>query len=161
MKIYFIAFLIALTSFSCIFSQEKKEEEKAPEVNFNFEMNKVDDKEGLFSHDQKQKLESFLKDLEKDRGIKFIISTSPSKKNLNSKWIITPTISPFEDTMLFFFGKTKKYILFTLNQEDFEKYSYDVEQNIIEKKMIPSFEKGNYYEGVINGINEILLLIEN
>ncbi len=127
-------------------------------IEFNYE--RIKDTEELFSNSEKIQLESYLNNIESREGKEVYITTFTPKSNSNSEWIISSTISPYENMISIFVSKSRKYIEVSVGESSFEEFETSGD-SIREEIIIPHFENENYIEGITNGIDEIIKLIEN
>ena len=157
--------ILIMSLITCKDSKQKTEDKtQPPEVEFDFsdipenrEIKSdtyVNDLEKIFTKEQNHKLEEYLVKLKKESGKKILVLTSPSKEKLEKDWSIEN-------------GFTNSGIIITVSEslknvgigtsEDTDKILSEItREKIIQKTMIPEFEKRNYYNGIKKGIEEIL-----
>ena len=150
--------------FMCVLACKKAKTEP-PKVEFDFdempenqEVKKgihVNDLENLFTIEEKSELESYLNDLEKYKNIKILVLTVPSKEVLDKQWEITSS-SLVNEGIIITFGESIKNIDIGFKKGTDKTFIKEVCGTIVQQIIIPEFNKGNYYAGIKNGIDEIV-----
>lgn len=132
--------------------------------------NWTNDYEDLYSNDEQIKLDSIISKFELETTIEIAIVTIDTTKTTKDK---------FDDLSLHIaktWGVGKKYkdngVLIAIskgyrqiriqNGNGIEKVlSNDETKEIIDKYFIPEFKKGNYYEGTLKGLTELIKLLKS
>ena len=127
-----------------------------PDVSKNIKVDyttHVNDLENLFTADQIESLENYLLNLEKERDIKILILTIPSKENSTKEWTIENGFTT--NGIIITISKSRKIVGIGVSKENLA-LSDKVRKAIIQDTIIPEFEDEKYYFGIKKGIEAIL-----
>ena len=154
---------ILIVSFLACNDSKKIELNSPPKIEFSLpnvsKNSKVDhtayvnDLENLFTTDQIESLENYLLNLEKERDIKILILTIPSKENSTKEWTVENGFTT--NGIIITISKSRKIVGIGLSKENLE-LSDKVRKAIIQDTIIPEFEDEKYYFGIKKGIEAIL-----
>lgn len=163
----FIMILVALfgVSFLVYFYLKPKPKIDPPKVEFDFskmpkdyqvqENTHVNDLEKLFTEQQFVELNSYLMKLENEYNKKVLVLTVPSKKSLEGDWI--ETISYTNKGVTITFSKSMRTIdLGIENHKTGNLLTKEEAKKIVEDVILPEFKKNNFFDGLKEGILEIL-----
>lgn len=164
MKTYKLITLIILVLFvSC-----KEENTELPKVEFNFDeisKNKndgenvyVNDLEKIFTKEEKENLEKYLDNLEKNKKIKILILTIPSKNISEEEWETTSSFAT--NGIIINFSKSMKKIDIASDTDMTKILTKDIKDSIVTNTIIPNFNKDNYYIGIKKGLLEIISILD-
>jgi len=157
--------ILILSLIACKDSKQKnRDKTQPPKVEFDFsDMPEnyeakpdtyVNDLEKIFTKEQNDELEKYLVKLEKESGKKILILTVSSSKKLEKDWRIENGFT--NSGIIITISESLKYVGIGIAKDTQKILSESTRKKIIEKTMIPEFEKENYYIGIENGIKEIL-----
>ena len=159
LNILFFALLLGLFAFSRGIDKDSNAPEQLPEP-----VGYVNDFEQILNRKQKNQLEKVLRDYEKQTTTEIVVVT-------------VKTIEPYETLFdyslniakIWGVGKAEKnngvLIAVSKNLRNIRiQNGLGIEDHLTDEKtkiiisqfMIPEFKKGNYYEGILNGVNEII-----
>lgn len=114
----------------------------------------VNDLEKIFSATQNEDLESYLVKLKRENGKKILILTVPSKNKLDKDWSIENGFT--NSGIIITVSESLKEVGIGIAKDTEKSLSEMNREKIIENIIIPEFDNGKYYEGIKNGIEEIL-----
>lgn len=127
-----------------------------PDVSKNIKVDyttHVNDLENLFTADQIESLENYLLNLEKERDIKILILTIPSKENSTKEWTIENGFTT--NGIIITISKSRKIVGIGVSKENLA-LSDKARKAIIQNTIIPEFEDEKHYIGIKKGIEAIL-----
>lgn len=177
-KSVLILFLLLLT-FKCI--GQTSEKEKSNSVIENLTQYRqvfwdslpqpvgwTNDYEGIFSVSEKEKLDNLIIDFEKETTIELAIVTIDTVKTSSEKFeALSLHIAKTwgigkkgkDNGILIAFSKGYKKIRIQLGNGIEKNLSDQETKEIIEHDFIPEFKKGNYYQGMQNGITKLMEIL--
>lgn len=154
--ILIVSFLACNDSKKIELNSPPKVEFILPDVSKNIKVDHttyVSDLENLFTTDQIESLENYLLNLEKERDIKILILTIPSKENSTKEWTVANGFTT--NGIIITISKSRKIVGIGVSKEN-QALSDKVRKAIIQNKMIPAFERDNFYSGTKEAIESIL-----
>ncbi|AWK05963.1 hypothetical protein HYN56_17720 [Flavobacterium crocinum] len=125
----------------------------------------VNDYEGIFSDTEKFKLNNLITKFEKATTIEFGIVTIDTVKTSRDKFeALSLHIAKNwgvgkkgkDNGVLIGLSKGYRKIRIELGNGIAKKFSDQETKEIIEQDFIPEFKKGNYYQGMLNGISKLM-----
>ncbi len=156
--------IIFISLFACNNLEKTKVKTNPPEVEFDFsdmpENTKakpdtfVNDLEKILTKEQNEELENYLVGLKRETGKKVLILTVPSSEKSNNDWNIENGFT--NSGIIITVSESLKKVGIGIAKDTKNILSEKTREKIIEKNIIPELEKGNYYDGIKNGIVEIL-----
>ena len=164
-KFYKLSIIILLL-FSLFFIQQHYA--IAEEKSFSEPNGFVNDYEGIFTEEEVENLEQKLSYFEKDTGVEIAVVTVSDFKGL--------TIEEYANELFSEWGIGKKeedngvLILLSKKQRQVRiEVGYGMEEylpdafvgNVIDKYMIPEFKKGDYFNGVVLGVAQVMNRIKD
>ena len=174
-KILIIGILVLnLFNFKTVNAQEK-ERENPPKVEFDFsEMNKlefpkqigfVNDFENIFTEEQKTQLTKFLTYYQENSNREIAVITIDSiPKNIefdqysikmSDNWKVGKD-NDGNGLTIVLSKSLRKIRISTTDRTQYYYLSDEFCQKVIDEFMIPEFKKGEYYDGILLGLNELI-----
>lgn len=156
--------ILIILFFACNNSKSNVNKNLQPEIEFDFsdkpentalkDETFVNDLEKILSEEQNKELENYLLELKKKTGKKVLILTVPSSEKVTTDWNIQNGFT--NSGIIITVSESLKEVGIGIAKDTETILSEKDREKIIEKTIIPEFEKGNYYNGIKNGIEEIL-----
>lgn len=174
-KVFFsILFLIVITSNGQIIAKKQNDSSRQKTIatfreiywnNLPTPKGWVNDYERIFSDKEEKKLDSLITNFEKETSIEIGIVTIDTNKVAKEKfddlslhiaktWAIGKKDK--DNGILIGFSKGYRKIRIELGDGTIKILSEQDTKEIIEHDFIPEFIKGNYYQGMLNGIIKIM-----
>ena len=130
----------------------------------------TNDFEELFTIKERENLNSILRKFDEETSIEISIVTLDASKIASDK--ITDLTQHLAETWQLGKKDKKNGILIAISKNyrivriqygaDIEKIITDVEtKNLMNTHFAPEFKKGNYYNGTLNGLNELITLLKS
>ncbi|MBL0737883.1 TPM domain-containing protein [Flavobacterium sp. GN10] len=125
----------------------------------------VNDYEGIFSDNEERKLDSIITNFEKETSIEIAVVTidtiKVAKENFDDLSLHIAKTWAFgkkgkDNGILISFSKGYKKFRVELGDGTIKMLSEHETKEIIENDFIPKFLKGNYYQGMLDGIMKII-----